>query len=48
MKHQVKCTEVLNKEDYYDLTIRTYKDVLTGRFERSELRDIIQTIDNAI
>ena len=48
MKANVKIKEVLNKPDYYDLEITTYKDVLKGRFERSELREIIGVIDNAI
>ena len=48
MKANVKIKEVVNKPDYYDLEITTYKDVLTGRFERSELREIIMVIDNAI
>jgi hypothetical protein len=46
MKAKVKIKEV--KEDYYLLTIQTYKDTLSGTFERSELREIIQVIDNAI
>ena len=48
MKPNVKITEVPNKPDYYDLTIKTYKDTLSGRFERSELRELIMVIDNAI
>ena len=35
MQFKAKCTEVENKEDYYDLEITTYKEKLTGRWERS-------------
>lgn len=48
MKANVKIKEIQNRPDYYELTIRTYKDTLSGVFERSELREIIQCIDNAI
>lgn len=48
MDFKVKCTEVENKEDYYDLTISTYKDKIEGRFERSELRNMIEILDNSI
>ena len=46
MKANVKIKEI--KKDYYELTIKTYKDTLTGVFERSELREIIGVIDRAI
>jgi hypothetical protein len=46
MKARVKIKEV--KKDYYELEIKTYKDTLTGVFERSELREIIEVIDNII
>jgi hypothetical protein len=48
MKANVKIKEVIGRPDYYELTIKTYKDTLNGTFERSELREIIQVIDNAI
>jgi len=48
MKANVKIKEVVNRPDYYELTIKTYKDTLIGTFERSELREIIGVIDNAI
>lgn len=38
----------LSKNNYYHLTIKTYKDVFEGKFERSELRYLIQEIDNGI
>jgi len=46
--YKIECKEVENREDYYDLEIRTYKECLKGRFERSELRELIEKIDNAI
>ena len=46
MKHRVKIKEI--KQDYYELEIKTYKDTLSGVFERSELRELIGVIDNAI
>lgn len=36
------------KKDHYKVTLKTYKDELTGTFERSELRYIIEKLDNAI
>ena len=46
MNYKVKIKNI--KKDYYDLEITTYKDVLKGTFERSELRNLIEVIDNAI
>jgi hypothetical protein len=48
MKANVKIKEIKDKPDYYKLEIKTYKDTLIGTFERSELREIIGVIDNAI
>ena len=48
MNFKVKCEEVPNKEDYYELEIKTYKGSISGRFERSELRHLIGVIDNSI
>ena len=48
MDFKVKCSEVQNKEDYYDLEISTYKEKLSGRFERSEIRHMIEVLDNSI
>lgn len=46
MKYSAKIKEV--KKDYYELKIKTYKNELKGIFERSELRNLIEVIDNAI
>lgn len=48
MNFKAKITEVENKEDFYDVDIRTYKGEIVGRFERSELRHLIGIIDNSI
>lgn len=59
MNIKVEVKEVDNKEDHYDLRISNYKNsksnleeriggLLEGRFERSELRNLIEIIDNSI
>lgn len=48
MDFKIKCSEVRNRPDYYDLEIRTYKDKLSGRFERSTIRHIVEILDNSI
>lgn len=34
--------------DFYNLTFKTYNSTIEGRFERSEIRHLIQILDNAI
>ncbi len=36
------------EKDMYHLTFKTYNATIEGKFERSELRHIIQIIDNEI
>jgi Ca2+-binding EF-hand superfamily protein len=36
------------EKDMYHLTFKTYNAEITGKFERSELRHLIQQLDNAI
>lgn len=48
MEFKAKCTEVENKEDYFELEISTYKDTIKGRFEMSEIRHLIGILDNSI
>jgi len=48
MNFKAKCTEVKDREDHYDIVFSTYKQTLKGRFERSELRHLIEIIDNSI
>jgi hypothetical protein len=46
MQIKIKIKEV--KKDHYDLTLKTYKHELTGTFEKAEIRNIIEKLDNAI
>ena len=48
MQFKAKCVEVHNKEDFYDLEIKTYKSFIDGRWERSEIRHLIEILDNSI
>lgn len=48
MKITTKVKQLENKEDYYNLSIKSYKDEINGTFSREELRHLIETIDNAI
>ena len=36
------------KDTKYEVSIRTYKETISGVFEKFELRYLIQEIDNAI
>lgn len=42
---EVRCIPVLTQKDYFNLTVGMK---WVGKFERSELRYIIEQIDNAI
>jgi hypothetical protein len=46
MQIKIKIKEV--KKDHYDLTLKTYKHELSGTFEKAEIRNIIEKLDNAI
>ena len=48
MEFKAKCTELENKEDYYDFSLSTYKEKIEGRFERSQIRHLIEILDNSI
>lgn len=53
MKIDIKITPLERSEDVEDkymfyLKISSYKEKIEGKFERSELRQLIETIDNAI
>lgn len=51
MKIEVKINrreKTKDESDMFDLKMSTYKQVIEGRFEKSELRELIETIDNAI
>jgi len=38
----------INKDTKYEVSIKTYKETISGVFEKFELRYLIQEIDNAI
>lgn len=46
MQIKIKIKEV--KKDHYHLSFKTYKHELTGTFEKAEIRNIIEKLDNAI
>lgn len=48
MKIEAKVTEIGTKEDHYDVVIKTYKEKIVGVFERSEIRALIEVLDNSI
>jgi len=49
MNIEVKIKHLDNTRDTkYEVYIKTYKDTISGIFERYELRYLIQEIDNAI
>ena len=55
MKFNIKIEHLGKREskhdtdkDMYHLTFKTYNAEITGKFERSEIRHIIQQLDNAI
>ena len=51
MKIDIKITDLPNKVDgkhMYRLKMTTYKQVIEGNFELSELREMIEIIDNKI
>lgn len=50
MKFDLKITQKTNDDDrdFFDVSFETYNGKVQGRFEKSELRNIIEIIDNAI
>lgn len=55
MKFNIKIEHLGKKEDKHDtdkdmyhLTFKTYNAEVTGKFERSEIRYLIEQLDNAI
>jgi hypothetical protein len=49
MNIEAKVTKLDNTKDTkYEVSIKTYKESITGVFEKPELRYLIQQIDNAI
>jgi len=41
-------TDKKEDKDMYSLTFKTYNAEISGKFERSEIRHLIQQLDNAI
>lgn len=48
MKIEARVKEHGVKKDFYNISLKTYKQVIEGDFERSEIRHLIQILDNAI
>jgi hypothetical protein len=48
MRIEIKISPIEDSRDYYNLTMKTYKQEISGKFEKSELRELIEKIDNAI
>ena len=48
MEFKAKCKEVENKEDYYDFELSTYKEKISFRCPREDIRHLIQILDNSI
>ena len=49
MNIEVTIKKVANtKNNKYDLTLKTYKETISGIFEKGDLRYLIQAIDNEI
>tara|TARA_R100000329_G_scaffold104015_1_gene85413 strand:- start:20422 stop:20574 length:153 start_codon:yes stop_codon:yes gene_type:complete len=49
MNIDVKINKLDNTKDTrYELTLKTYKETISGVFEKEDLRYLIQRIDNAI
>lgn len=46
MNLKTKIKEV--KKDYYEITFKTYKETMVVTLERSEVRELIGKLDNAI
>ena len=48
MNISVKIKNLDEKNERYDLSLKTYKDSITGTFNKEDLRYLIEKIDNAI
>ena len=48
MNISVKIKNLDEKNERYDLSLKTYKDRITGTFNKEDLRYLIEKIDNAI
>lgn len=48
MKLDTKINKNKTKEDHYDIELKTYKETINITLEKSELRQLIGTLDNFI
>ncbi len=48
MNISVKIKNLDEKNERYDLSLKTYKESITGTFNKEDLRYLIEKIDNAI
>lgn len=48
MDIKCKINRCKDHKDFFDMEIKTYKESITGKFHKSELRYLIQNIDNEI
>ena len=48
MNFKAKVTQVENNEDKYDVVIKTYKEQISGRWDREDIRHLIEVLDNSI
>lgn len=47
IKHLGKVDKVEDK-DMYEISLKTYNSTIEGKFEKSEIRHMIEILDNAI
>jgi len=48
IEHLGKEESKIDEKDMYQISFKTYNSTIEGKFERSEIRHIIQVLDNAI
>jgi len=48
MNISIKIKNLDNKNEKYDVSLKTYKESITGIFNKEDLRYLIEKIDNAI
>lgn len=48
MNIEVKIKRLEDQSEYYQLKLSTYKESIEGKFDKEDLRYLIQQIDNEI
>ncbi len=48
MNISIKIKNLDNKNEKYDVSLKTYKESITGIFNKEDLRYLIEKIDNEI